>query len=72
MDSGFSMTSRVDKALAQGMNVPTHLRQCSKYEYILPNGDEYEEEKDGDCTFESTMIHNVQGFTLVSDMISIE
>ena len=44
MDSGFSMTSRVGKASVPGMNVPTRLRQCSKYDYIPPNGDEYEED----------------------------
>ena len=72
MDSGFSMTSRVDKSSVPGMNIPTHLRKCSKYDYIPTNGDEYEEDQNGDCTFESTMINNVQDVTLVPDMISIE
>ena len=41
MDPGFSMKSRVDKASVPGMNVSTRLRQCGKYDYIPPNGDEY-------------------------------
>ena len=72
MDYRCSMTSRVHKASVPGMNVPTHLRQCGKYDYIPPNGDEYEEEQDEDCTFETTMVNNVQDVTLISDMISIE
>ena len=66
------MTLRVDKALVPEMNVPTRLRLYGKYDYIPPNGDEYKDEQDGDCTFETTMINNIQDVNLVSDMISIK
>ena len=72
MDSRLSTPSRINKASVPGMNEPTRLRQYGRYDYIPPNGDEYKEDEDEDCTFETTMIDNVQDVTLVSDIIFIK
>ena len=72
MYSRLSTPSRINKASVPGMNEPTRLRQYGRYDYIPPNGDEYKEDEDEDCTFETTMIDNVQDVTLVSDTISIK
>ena len=71
IDSGFSMTSRVDGLSVPGMNVPTRLRQCSMYDYIPPSGIEYDDENDGDNTFETTMTNVRQDVTAISDVISV-
>ena len=71
IDSGYSMLSRVDKCSVPGMNIPTRLVQSRQYDYIPPSGDEYDEEKDEDCTFETTMLNNIQDATYLSDNISI-
>ena len=57
------MTSRIDGFSVPRMNVPTRLRQCRMYDYIPPNCIEYDDDNDGDNTFETTMIYVRQDVT---------
>ena len=71
IDTGYRMLSRFDRCLVPGMTIPTCLVQSRQYNCIPPNGDKFNEGKDEDCKFETTMLNNIQDGTYLSDNISM-
>ena len=68
INSGCSMTWRVDKTTLSGMSIPIALQQCNMYAYNRPNEDD--DMLSNGKSLDLTMLNTLANMVYVSDIIS--